>query len=154
MSTLEIGQVVPDFTLPASTGDEISLRDYRGKKIIIYFYPKDATPACTQEACDFRDLYGSFGEHNAVVLGISPDPLKSHEKFTTKHTLPFPLLSDPDHKVSELFGVWKLKKLYGREYMGIERSTFLIDEQGNLVQAWRKVRVKGHVEDVLKVSME
>ncbi|MCR8643036.1 thioredoxin-dependent thiol peroxidase [Paenibacillus sp. N1-5-1-14] len=152
MSELEIGQVVPDFTLPASTGSNITLSDYRGKKVIIYFYPKDSTPACTQEACDFRDQTKLFADHNAVVLGISPDLMKSHDRFAAKHELSFPLLSDPEHQVAELFGVWKLKKLYGREYMGIERSTFLIDEEGKLTQAWRKVRVKGHVDQVLQAS--
>ena len=146
---LRIGQAVPNFTLPGSNGQNISLADYRGKKVVIYFYPKDMTPGCTQESCDFRDYHGDFEKYNAVVLGISPDPLKSHAKFIEKHQLPFPLLSDEDHQVAELFGVWQLKKNFGKEYMGIVRSTFLIDEEGKLAQEWRSVKVKGHTEEVL-----
>ncbi|QQZ63171.1 thioredoxin-dependent thiol peroxidase [Paenibacillus sonchi] len=149
MNKIEVGQEVPDFTLPASTGQNISLSDYRGRKLVLYFYPKNMTPACTQEACDFRDAGDPIARGNAVVLGISPDSLSSHAKFIEKHSLPFPLLSDEDHTVSQLFGVWQLKKLYGKEFMGIVRSTFLIDEQGILVKEWRKVRVKGHVEALL-----
>ncbi|CQR52319.1 MULTISPECIES: thioredoxin-dependent thiol peroxidase [Paenibacillus sonchi group] len=149
MNKIEVGQEVPDFTLPASTGQNISLSDYRGRKVVLYFYPKNMTPACTQEACDFRDAGDPIARGNAVVLGISPDSLSSHAKFIEKHSLPFPLLSDEDHTVSQLFGVWQLKKLYGKEFMGIVRSTFLIDEQGILVKEWRKVRVKGHVEALL-----
>ncbi len=150
MNELSIGQEVPDFTLPASNGQEISLSQYRGQKIILYFYPKNMTPACTQEACEFRDAHDQITAQGAVVLGISPDNLASHAKFIAKNELPFPLLSDEDHQVSERFGVWQLKKLYGKEFMGIVRSTFLIDEQGVLVEAWRKVRVKGHVAAALE----
>ncbi|KWX76570.1 peroxiredoxin [Paenibacillus riograndensis] len=149
MNKIGVGQEVPDFTLPASTGQNISLSDYRGRKVVLYFYPKNMTPACTQEACDFRDAGDPIARSNAVVLGISPDSLSSHAKFIEKNSLPFPLLSDEDHTVSQLFGVWQLKKLYGKEFMGIVRSTFLIDEQGILVKEWRKVRVKGHVEALL-----
>lgn len=149
MNTLAIGQKVPDFTLPSSSGQEVSLSDYLGRKVILYFYPKNMTPGCTQEACEFRDVHDQITALGAVVLGISPDPVASHVKFTEKNSLPFPLLSDVDHKVSEMFGVWQLKKLYGKEFMGIVRSTFLIDEQGILVEEWRKVRVKGHVEKTL-----
>ncbi len=149
MNEIKIGQEVPDFTLPASTGQDISLSDYRGRKVILYFYPKNMTPACTQEACEFRDAADPIARGNAVVLGISMDSLSSHTKFSKKNSLPFPLLSDEEHSVSELFGVWQLKKLYGKEFMGIVRSTFLIDEQGILVKEWRKVRVKGHVEALL-----
>ncbi|OKP99884.1 thioredoxin-dependent thiol peroxidase [Paenibacillus sp. P46E] len=149
MNELKVGQEVPDFTLPASTGQNISLRDYRGSKVVLYFYPKNMTPACTQEACEFRDAEDPIARGNAVLLGISPDSLASHAKFAAKNSLPFPLLADEEHKVSQLFGVWQLKKLYGKEFMGIVRSTFLIDEQGLLVKEWRKVRVKGHVEAVL-----
>lgn len=149
MSELKVGQEVPDFTLPASTGQNISLKDYRGSKVVLYFYPKNMTPACTQEACEFRDAGDPIARGNAVLLGISPDSLSSHAKFIERNSLPFPLLSDEEHKVSQLFGVWQLKKLYGKEFMGIVRSTFLIDEQGLLVKEWRKVRVKGHVEAVL-----
>lgn len=146
---LHIGQAVPNFTLPASNGQDVSLADYRGKKVVIYFYPKDMTPGCTQESCDFRDYHGDFEKYNTVVLGISPDPLKSHAKFIEKHQLPFTLLSDENHQAAELFGVWQLKKNFGKEYMGIVRSTFLIDEEGKLVQEWRSVKVKGHTEEVL-----
>ncbi|MCJ8011736.1 thioredoxin-dependent thiol peroxidase [Paenibacillus sp. KQZ6P-2] len=149
MTELAIGQEVPDFTLPASNGEEITLSSYRGRKVILYFYPKDMTQACTEEACSFRDSHHILEAKGAVVLGISPDPVKSHVKFKDKHELPFILLSDEDHKVSELYHVWQLKKMYGREYMGIVRSTFLIDEEGKLLNEWRKVKVKGHIEDIL-----
>jgi peroxiredoxin Q/BCP len=154
MSQLEVGQKVPDFTLPSSSGELVSLQQYLGKKLIIYFYPADLTPSCTQESCDFRDANGAFDALNATVLGISPNDLKSHHKFIAKYDLPFELLSDPDHKASELFGVWQLKKLYGKEYMGVVRSTFLIDEQGILVKEWRKVKVKNHVTEVLQAAEE
>ncbi|MFI2858643.1 thioredoxin-dependent thiol peroxidase [Paenibacillus sp. JSM ZJ436] len=146
---LEIGQTVPDFTLPASNGEQVSLRDYKGKKVVIYFYPKNMTPGCTDEACGFRDAHEELQAEGAVVLGISPDPLKSHSKFIEKYGLPFLLLSDEEHRVSELFGVWQLKKMYGREYEGIVRSTFLVDGEGRLAKAWSKVKVAGHVEEVL-----
>ncbi|WDF53292.1 thioredoxin-dependent thiol peroxidase [Paenibacillus sp. KACC 21273] len=148
VSELQIGQPVPEFTLEASGGQEISLSDYRGKKVVLYFYPKDSTPGCTQEACDFRDSSAAYEQKGAVVLGISPDPVKSHDKFVQKYELSFPLLSDPDHAVAEAFGVWQLKKMYGKEYEGIVRSTFLIDEEGILIKAWNKVKVKGHTEEV------
>ncbi|NEW08098.1 thioredoxin-dependent thiol peroxidase [Paenibacillus sp. SYP-B3998] len=144
-------RVAPDFTLPASSGSNVSLRDYQGKKLVIYFYPKDHTPACTQESCDFRDYNGKFAEFGVEVIGISPDDLKAHDKFIVKHGFPFLLLSDSDHQVAEKFGVWALKKLYGREYMGIVRSTFLIDEEGMIAQEWSNVRVKNHVQSVLDV---
>lgn len=150
MNALTIGESVPDFTLPASNGEQVSLSQYRGRKIIIYFYPKNMTPACTQEACEFRDAHDQIEAQGAVVLGISPDNLVSHSKFISKYGLPFLLLSDEDHKVSEMFGVWQLKKLYGKEFMGIVRSTFLIDEHGVLREEWRKLRVKGHVEATLQ----
>lgn len=147
---VQLGQEVPDFSLPASTGQEIRLSGYRGRKVLLYFYPKDMTPACTQEACEFRDAHDTITAKGAVLLGISSDSITSHHKFTLKNSLPFPLLSDEDHQVSELFGVWQLKKLYGKEFMGIVRSTFLIDEEGILRAEWRKVRVKGHVEAALE----
>lgn len=143
--------MVPDFTLPASTGEEITLSSFRGRKVVLYFYPKDNTPACTQEACDFRDALPQIETKGAVVLGISPDELKSHGKFAEKYSLPFPLLSDKDHHVSELYGVWQLKKMYGREFWGVVRSTFLIDEEGRLIKEWRKLRVAGHAGDVVSV---
>lgn len=153
ISTL-IGQAAPDFTLPASNGKDVSLRDFRGRKLVIYFYPQDNTPTCTTQSCDFRDFNGKFAELGAEVIGISPDDLKSHDKFITKFELPFLLLSDPEHQVAELFGVWNLKKLYGREYMGIVRSTFLIDEEGRIAQEWRNIKIKNHVQKVLDAVKE
>lgn len=149
-----VGQAAPDFTLQANSNRTISLQDFRGQYVVLYFYPKDMTPGCTTEACDFRDYHPEFARLNTVVLGISPDDVKSHDKFAAKHELPFPLLADPDHQVAEAYGVWVLKKMYGREYMGIERSTFLIDPEGTIVKAWPKVKVKGHVEDVLQTIRE
>ncbi|GAB6928757.1 thioredoxin-dependent thiol peroxidase [Paenibacillus sp. JCM 10914] len=147
---ISIGDQVPDISLPASNGKPVSLSDYQGRKVVLFFYPKNMTPTCTEEACSFRDYYGELQEAGAVVLGISPDPLKSHTKFTDKYSLPYLLLSDEEHRLSEIFGVWQMKKMFGREYMGIVRSTFLIDEEGTLVREWRKVKVKGHVEAVLE----
>lgn len=146
---IEIGQKAPAFELPASNGETVKLSDFLGKNVVLYFYPKDMTPGCTTEACDFRDKHESFSGLNAVILGVSPDPLNRHDKFIEKYELPFLLLADEDHKLSEAYGVWKLKKNYGKEYMGIERSTFIIDRDGNLVKEWRKVRVKGHVDEAL-----
>ncbi|RED30711.1 thioredoxin-dependent thiol peroxidase [Paenibacillus sp. VMFN-D1] len=151
MTQFAVGDIVPDFTLPASTGEEITLSSFRGRKVVLYFYPKDNTPACTQEACDFRDALPQIEAKGAVVLAISPDELKSHGKFAEKYSLPFPLLSDKDHHVSELYGVWQLKKMYGREFWGVVRSTFLIDEEGRLIKEWRKLRVAGHAGDVVSV---
>ncbi len=151
MEAVAVGRPVPDFTLPANTGEDISLSGLRGRKVVLYFYPGDMTPTCTEQSCAFRDFSGQFARYNAEVIGISPDDLKSHHKFAAKYELPFPLLADVGHRVCELFGVWKLKKMYGREYMGGgERSTFLIDEEGRLVKEWRKVRIKGHVAEVLE----
>ncbi|OEF98805.1 peroxiredoxin [Vulcanibacillus modesticaldus] len=145
-----IGDIAPDFTLPASNGQNVSLHDFRGKYVVLYFYPKDNTPGCTTEACDFRDYYQDFSNLDAVILGVSPDPLKSHEKFISKYQLPFLLLSDEDHEVAKKYDVWVLKKMYGREYMGIERSTFIIDKEGKIMKTYRKVKVKGHVENALE----
>lgn len=152
--TIAVGEKVQDFALPASNGETIKLSDYRGKHVVLYFYPKDMTPGCTTQACDFRDFSKEFEELDAVILGISPDPISRHEKFIEKHGLPFLLLSDENHEVAEQFGVWKLKKNFGREYTGIERSTFIIDKDGVLVKEWRKVRVKGHVEETLNYIKE
>ncbi|MNH89827.1 putative peroxiredoxin bcp [compost metagenome] len=151
---VQLGQRVPDFTLPTTSGENISLSQFRGKKVVIYFYPKDSTPACTQQACDFRDSSGYFAAKGAAVIGVSADDLKSHQKFADKHALPFPLLADTEKEVSRLFGVWQLKKMYGREFEGIVRSTFLIDEQGILIKEWRKVKVGGHVDEVLQAISE
>lgn len=154
MTQLAIGELAPDFTLPASTGKNISLSDFRGRKIVLYFYPKDNTPTCTTESCDFRDYNGKFARAKAKVIGISPDEVKSHLNFIDKYELPFPLLADTEHKVCEQYGVWQEKSMYGRKYMGVVRSTFLIDEEGKLVREWRSVKVKGHVEEVLEAVKE
>jgi thioredoxin-dependent peroxiredoxin len=148
--SVEKGQTAPDFILPASNGDMVKLSDYRGKNVVLYFYPKDMTPGCTTEACDFRDEHKNFEELDTVILGVSPDPIGRHEKFIEKHGLPFLLLADEEHKVAESYGVWKLKKNFGKEYMGIERSTFIIDKEGKLAGVWNKVKVKGHVADALE----
>ncbi|WP_274648956.1 thioredoxin-dependent thiol peroxidase [Paenibacillus humicola] len=149
-----VGKKAPDFTLPAADGRNVSLSDFAGRRVVLFFYPKDLTPACTQESCDFRDAYAEFGRLNTVVLGISNDPAETHVRFAAKYELPFELLADTEHRVSELYGVWQLKKLYGREYMGLVRSTFLVDEKGKLVREWRNLRVKGHVENVLETVRE
>ncbi|MFC0215948.1 thioredoxin-dependent thiol peroxidase [Paenibacillus chartarius] len=149
MSTLTAGEMAPDFTLPASNGEQITLSQYRGRKVVLFFYPQDLTPSCSNEACDFRDYTAEFRQLGVEVLGISPDDLKRHGKFVEKYTLPYPLLSDEGHRIAELFGVWGPKKLYGREYMGLIRSTFLIDEEGRIAKEWRNIKVKGHVQNVL-----
>ena len=146
-----IGKPAPDFTLPASTGETISLRQFKGKKtVILYFYPKDETPGCTKEACEFRDHSEEFDRHNAVVLGVSTDNMASHTAFRDKHHLPFPLLADEDAAVSKLYGVYKLKNLYGKKYMGIERTTFVIDRTGRIAQIYPKVKVDGHIPALLE----
>lgn len=144
-----MNRVVADFK-SASTGDKtIRLKDLRGKKVVLYFYPKDSTPGCTTEGQDFRDLYARFKRASAIVFGISRDSLASHEKFKAKHEFPFDLLSDPDEKLCKQFDVIKEKSLYGRKFMGVERSTFVIDDAGKLRAEWRKVKVTGHAEEVL-----
>jgi len=146
-----IGKPAPDFTLPATTGESISLRQFKGKKtVILYFYPKDETPGCTKEACEFRDHSEEFERHNVVVLGISTDNMESHQAFREKHRLPFPLLADEDAAVSKLYGVYKLKNLYGKKYMGIERTTFVIDRTGRIAQIYPKVKVDGHIPALLE----
>jgi thioredoxin-dependent peroxiredoxin len=147
--SLQIGELAPDFQLDANNGEKVKLSDFRGKNVVLYFYPKDMTPGCTTQACDFRDQHESFKEVDAVILGVSPDPISRHEKFIAKYDLPFLLLADIDHVVANAFDVWKLKKNFGKEYMGIERSTFIIDKEGKIVKEWRKVSVKGHVEEAL-----
>ena len=144
-----LNRVVADFRLQATGNQEISLKSLRGKKVVIYFYPKDNTPGCTTEGQDFRDLHNKFKRQNTVILGISRDSVASHEKFRAKFDFPFALLSDPDEKVCRQFDVIREKTLYGRKFMGVERSTFLIDENGKLRNEWRKVRVKGHAQEVL-----
>ena len=143
---VEKGSEAPDFTLATDEGDEVTLSKLQGKKVVLYFYPKDDTPGCTVQACDFRDATPSFEKLDAVVLGVSPDSVESHAKFRAKFGLNFPLLADVDHEVSEAYGVWKERSMYGRKFMGIERSTFLIDEDGMVQEVWRKVKPKGHAE--------
>ena len=140
------GELAPDFTLLADNEEEVSLSDYRGKKVVLYFYPKDGTPGCTREAIEFRDMIAKFEEENTMILGVSKDDLKSHQNFKKKHNLPFTLLSDPEGKVLDLYGVWKKRSLYGRTFMGTERTTFLIDEKGIIKKVYKKVKVKGHAE--------
>ena len=140
----------PDFKCPATGDQTIHLKSLRGKKVVIYFYPKDSTPGCTTEGQDFRDLHAKFKRQSVVILGVSRDSLASHEKFKTKQKFPFELLSDPDEVLCKKFDVIKEKTLYGRKFMGIERSTFLIDERGKLREEWRKVKVKGHAAEVLE----
>lgn len=144
------GMEAPNFTLMGSDHQQHSLRDYRGRKVILYFYPRDNTPGCTNQAKAFRDAIESFKAQNAVILGISRDTITSHEKFSTKHELPFLLLSDTDETVCNLYGVLKEKNMYGKKAIGIERSTFLIDETGIITKIYRKVKVAGHIDDVLE----
>lgn len=143
------GDEAPDFTLQADDGTEVSLSDYRGKKVVLYFYPKDGTPGCTREAIEFRNIFEEFMKEDAVILGVSKDSVQSHQKFKRKHELPFTLLSDPEGKVLDLYGVWKKRSLYGRTFMGTERTTFLIDERGILKKIYRKVKAKGHAQACL-----
>ena len=146
---LQAGMVAPDFTLAADGGGEVSLSSYRGKRVVVYFYPKDDTPGCTTEACSFRDDYSDIVNAGAVVLGVSPDTVKSHDKFKLKFELPFALLSDPDHAIAELYGAWGEKKMFGRTYMGVIRSTFIIDEGGMIIKVFPKVKPKDHSQQVL-----
>ncbi len=146
---LKVGDTAPDFTALDDSGRKVRLKDFRGRQVVLYFYPKDNTPGCTQEACDFRDRHAAFAARGAVVLGVSVDPVASHAKFKTKHGLPFPLLSDEDHHLVEAYGVWKEKSLYCRKFMGIERTTFLIGEKGKIAAIHQKVKVNGHVAALL-----
>jgi len=152
MSGPAINRVVKDFKCAATGGKTIQLKSLRGTKVVIYFYPKDATPGCTTEGQDFRDLHAKFKRQNTLILGVSRDSIASHEKFREKQKFPFDLLSDPNEKLCRQFDVIREKTLYGRKFMGIERSTFLIDENGKLRQEWRKVRVKGHAAEVLEAA--
>lgn len=149
MTTIALGKPVPGFTLPATGGKSIGLADLRGRPLVLYFYPKDDTPGCTSEGCWFRDHHQAFRKLGAVILGVSRDPMSSHEKFKAKYEFPFDLLSDADEDLCRLFGVMREKNMYGKKVMGVERSTFLIDGKGVLRQEWRKVKVEGHVEAVL-----
>ena len=151
---VEVGKQVADFTLPNQEGKKVSLSEYKGKNVVLYFYPKDMSPGCTTQACDFRDKHESFGELDAVIVGISPDPAEDHKTFINKHDLPFELLADEDHKISEEFDVWKLKKMFGKEFMGVVRSTFILDKEGVLVKEFRDISVEGHVEEALQYIRE
>lgn len=147
----QISSQAPEFNAPASNGQKISLEDFRGKKnIVLYFYPKDDTPGCTVEACGFRDAIKSIEREETVVLGVSPDSVQSHEKFIQKFQLPFPLLSDEQKKVSSAYGVWVKKNMYGRTYMGVARTTFVIDKSGRIAKVFEKVKPLGHERDVLE----
>jgi peroxiredoxin Q/BCP len=150
MSTLRIGKVVPDFRLQATGNQAIRLKDLRGKNVVIYFYPRDNTPGCTTESCDFGSLHAKFKRKNTVILGVSRDTLASHEKFKAKFEFPFELLSDGDEELCKLFDVIREKNMYGKKVFGIERSTFLIDAEGKLRREWRKVKVDGHATEVLE----
>lgn len=144
------GRPAPDFTLPTIGGKTISLSEFKGKKaVVLYFYPKDDTPGCTKEACFFRDLQAEFDDAGAVILGVSVDSVKSHEKFAAKHHLPFPLLADEDKRVVTAYGVWKERSMYGKSYMGTERTTFAIDKDGIVRKIWPNVSVEGHADEVL-----
>jgi peroxiredoxin Q/BCP len=149
---LEVGQAVPDFSANATSDTIYTNTSIQGKNAVIYFYPKDNTPGCTTEGQDFRDAISEFNDCNTVIIGVSRDSMRTHENYKKKHEFPFELISDPDEHFCKIFDVIKLKKLYGKEYMGIERSTFLIDAQGILKQEWRKVKVKEHVKAVLEAS--
>ena len=147
---IDIGNQAPDFFMSTDGGNTISLKELKGNKIILYFYPKDMTPGCTTEACDFRDAYPDFSMIDAKIIGVSKDSVERHNKFKDKYNLPFILASDENGEVCNAYGVWQEKKNYGKTYMGIVRSTFLINERGNIAAIWRNLRVKGHVEKVLE----
>ncbi len=154
VNTLQIGDNAPDFTLQNQSKEKVSLRDYAGSWLILYFYPKDNTSGCTLEAKEFTCLVDAFSELGAIVIGVSKDSIKSHNNFIEKHDLDLELLSDPEHEVMEKYGVWQIKKLYGREFMGVVRSTFLISPEGEIAHAWYKVKAKGHAEKVLETLKE
>ena len=147
---LKEGDLAPDFTLLSDQGEEVTLSSFRGKKVVVYFYPKDNTPGCTKEACSFRDVYDEFLAKGAVVIGISPDPPSSHQRFRAKYNLPFYLLCDTDHSVAKAYGTWGEKKNFGRTYQGIIRSTFVLDEEGRISKVFSKVRPAKHAQEVLQ----
>jgi peroxiredoxin Q/BCP len=152
--TVTLDRKVPAFSLPASGGKKWKLADAAGKNLVVYFYPKDATSGCTKEGEAFRDLHAKFRKAGTEIVGVSPDSVASHDKFIAKYGFTFPLLADEDKAVCQLFGVWKEKSMYGKKYMGVERSTFLIDAKGVLRREWRKVKVPGHAEEVLAAAAE
>jgi len=147
---LKEGDLAPDFTLLSDQGEEVTLSSFRGKKVVVYFYPKDNTPGCTKEACSFRDAYDEFLAKGAVVIGISPDPPSSHQRFRARYNLPFYLLCDTDHSVAKAYGAWGEKKSFGRTYQGIIRSTFVLDEEGRIIKVFPKVRPAEHAQEVLQ----
>lgn len=149
-SNVNVGAKAPDFSLLTDAGEEISLGSFKGQTVVLYFYPKDDTPGCTQEACDFRDHFPRFAKGNAVILGISPDSPRKHANFKKKYDLPFTLLSDKDHKVAEQYGIWVEKTFWGRKYMGVERSTYIIGADGKIKQIFAKVNPEGHAAEVQK----
>jgi len=148
---LKVGDIAIDFTLPNEKGENITLSKFKGKKIVLYFYPKDNTPGCTKEACAFRDIYQEILDKGAVVIGISPDSIISHQKFKEKHNLPFYLLSDEDHKICELYGAWGEKKMYGKTYMGVKRITYVIDENFKIMAVFPKVSPAKHGDEILEI---
>lgn len=150
MSELKVGKAAPAFTMESSDGSKVSLKDLKGKKVVLYFYPKDLTPGCTKESCDFRDLKTEIAKAGAVIFGVSKDSIDSHGKFIAKEKLNFPLLSDPDGRVCEKYGVWQEKSNYGKKYMGIVRTTFIIDEDGKIAKIYPNVKVDGHANKVLE----
>ena len=152
--TLNPGDKAPEFSMPTDGGGSVSLKDLKGKKVVLYFYPKDDTPGCTKEACGFRDALPDFSGADAEIIGVSKDSVAKHDKFKAKHELPFTLASDEDGSVCEAYGTWVEKSMYGRKYMGIDRATFLIDRDGKIAQVWRKVKVPGHVEEVLETARQ
>ena len=149
MATLNVGDKAPDLVLPTGSGTKASLKDFKGKKVVLYFYPKDDTSGCTKEACSFRDNITVIKKKGAVVIGVSIDSIESHKKFADKYELPFTLISDAEKELVKKYGVWKEKSMYGRKYMGIERTTFLIDENGKISHIFPKVKVEGHTEEIL-----
>jgi peroxiredoxin Q/BCP len=154
MNTPDVGDPAPDFELETDDRGTIRLSDFRGRKVVVYFYPKDNTSGCTQEARDFTALLPEFEKADTVVIGISPDTVRKHANFRAKHDLGVILAADPERRAIEAYGVWKEKSMYGRKYMGVERSTFLIDREGRIARIWRKIRVKGHAEEVLAAARE
>jgi thioredoxin-dependent peroxiredoxin len=146
---IQEGKPAPDFELESDTGETVRLSKLRGRPVVLYFYPKDDTPGCTTEACEFRDAYDVYRDRGAEVIGVSPDTVASHEKFKTKHQLPFTLLADPEHEVAEKYGVWGERKFSGKTYMGIKRSTFVIDKDGNVARAMLGIKPAGHAQEVL-----
>jgi peroxiredoxin Q/BCP len=150
MTFLDVGDAAPDFTLPKNGGGTVSLHDLRGRDVVLYFYPKDDTPGCTKQARALRDAHSSLEGSGAIVLGVSPDDVRSHDRFAAKYGLPFALLADTDHKVAETYGAWTEKSLYGKKYMGIQRSTYLIGPDGKIKQVWPKVKPDEHLDDVVR----